>query len=266
MLKISRDLHPNIVSRYKLGETLLAIADSFNVSRETIAKIVRKAGVKIQHGSVRMAESDVDHEFFERDTEEAAYFFGFLLADGNISDRGKVSIGIQKRDEEILHSLKEACKINSNVAYHTRPDGTSSAQLVFTVKSLSESLTKLGLTPRKSLNEECPERFLFNRDFWRGAVDGDGCVVFTPNASPKVYLCGSELLCSQFLDFCKSVDPTINTKPSHTKNELFRTTISGTKASRILSHLYENSNYHLTRKKEKALTLIQKYRGSNDNS
>lgn len=259
VVKIEPRYYRNIGEMYSFGMTLKEIASEYSVSRETIAKIIRKTGVHIVHGSKRLAERGVTTDFFNKDTEEAAYFFGLLLADGNISDRGKVSIALQSDDAYILQRLVVELNLNSKVRHEVRPTGEKYSQLCFTVKAVSDCLLELGMNPRKSLTEVAPEKFLNNRNFWRGMVDGDGSVQMNKNTSPKVYLCGGFEMCNQFLNYCKLIDPNIDTKVSLSKGSLYRVTICGTKAANILKELYLDSNFHLNRKRDKALSILDKY-------
>ena len=260
MIKIQKSDLPNIKELYETGSTLKAIADHYSVSRECIANNLRIQGIVLQNGSSRRASKGVDLDFFNRESEEAAYYFGLLLSDGNISDRGKVTIGLQSKDRAILESLVSAAKLNSHVKDVSRSNTDfESVQLCFTVKSLSASLSLLGLTPRKSLKEKAPDRFLFNRHFWRGMVDGDGSIA-SPNKA-RVYLCGGKEICEQFLAYCKVINPTIDTQPALSAGGVWRTSITGSKAASILSELYCESNFKLERKFERAKAILLKYYG-----
>lgn len=256
MLKIQTTEHDNIKNIYESGMNLNSIADRYNVSREAIAKILRKLSVKIQHGHTRKAESGVVLDYFEKDTEGAAYFYGLLLADGCISDRGKVSIALKTEDSYILQNLKTELKLNSEVRNTMRKDCDKYSQLCFTIESISNSLRSLGMEPRKSTKEIAPERFTNNRHFWRGLVDGDGSVGTTTS---RVYLCGSQTLCTQFLEYCKSINPAINTKVTLMKGNLYRTTLAGVKAATILNELYSDCEFKLIRKYEIAEETLSRY-------
>lgn len=258
--KISSSEYPSIITMYKDGKNLSEIGREYGVVRESIAKILRKLNITIRNGNTRKAENGVNLRFFEEDTEGSAYFYGLLLSDGNISERGKVSISLKSTDSHILEDFRLAVGSNSKVTFHTRPDGTSSCSLVFTVKPIAESLDKLGMVPRKSLSEKAPSKFLLNKDFWRGMVDGDGCITFPENkASPRVYLCGSEEICNQFLSFCKTIREDITTDTVHMVGGLYRVTVCANKAASVLQVLYGDCNYSLKRKGVLAHKVVAKY-------
>lgn len=258
--KINPSQYPSIVSMYKGGKNLTQIGEEYGVVRESIAKILRKLQIPIRNGNTRKAENGVNLKFFEEDTEGSAYFYGLLLSDGNISEKGKVSISLKATDSHILEDFRLAVGSNSNVTFHTRHDSTSSCSLVFTVKPIAESLNKLGMVPRKSLSEKAPSKFLLNKDFWRGMVDGDGCIQFPENkASPRMYLCGSEEVCNQFLTFCKTIREDITTDTVHMVGGLYRVTICASKAASVLQILYGDCNFSLKRKDVLAHKIIDRY-------
>lgn len=255
--KIHPSNHEQVIQMYSDGMTMVGIANHFGLpGYETIAKVIRKAGLTIQCGNTRLAEQGVVQDYFEKDSEGAAYFYGFLLADGCISDRGKVTIALESGDSYILQKLIDELKLNSKVSFTMRKDCTKYCQTGFTVKSISDSLLKLGMEPRKSTKEIAPDRFINNRHFWRGLVDGDGSI---GKDVSKIYLCGSETICNQFLEYCKSINPSINTKVVLMKGSLYRTTITGVKAATILNELYSDCDFKLTRKSEKAENILLRY-------
>lgn len=246
-----------MVELYKSGAILTEISSRYHVSRECVAKNLRKAGVNIRHGLARKAEKGVILDYFENKSEGSSYFYGLLLADGTISDSGKVNLQLESSDAHIIESLKSELNLNSNVNNFISKDGWKSSSLCFTVKAISESLQNLGLTPRKSTKEFAPDSMSNDKHFWRGVIDGDGSIGKTDR--PKVYLCGSEILCNQFLQYCQSINPSITTKTVLMKGGLYRVTITGIKAATILNELYSNSTFKLERKNQRVLAILDKY-------
>lgn len=257
--KIDIDEYPFIVWMYETGSTLKEICTLFEVSRESIAKILRKNSVIIQNGNTRIAERGVKADFFEQDNEQAAYFYGFLLADGNIADSGKVSICLQSDDSHILESFKSELNLSSAVRHNVRKTGERYSQLCFTNKRIAESLNNLGMFPRKSLSEKAPEKYLNNKHFWRGVIDGDGSISDVPKSTARFYLCGSKEMCKQFLEYCKTIEPSLKCNVNLSAGELYRVTFSGVKASKLLQELYSDCQFSLLRKQDRANKIIGKY-------
>ena len=70
----------------------------------------------------------LDHNFFECiDSEEKAYTLGWIASDGTISKNNSITIAIHKKDEEILHKIKNLIcpdlviknKKNTNLVFFT---------------------------------------------------------------------------------------------------------------------------------------------------
>lgn len=129
----------------------------------------------------------VDENYFEKiDTQEKAYWLGFLYADGCVTENkrnGKnkgytLEITLAQKDEIQLIHLKRA--INSNVPIKTKKVKQFSAvKLAVSNSKLCRDLIQLGCTPRKSLTLTFPfdkmDSSLYSH-FIRGYFDGDGCV------------------------------------------------------------------------------------------
>lgn len=259
-----RHVHPRdydrVLSLYAEGRTMKNIAEILGeVSAESVAKIIKKFGIVPENGNTRRANFGAVQDYFEKDSEGAAYFTGLLLADGNISAKGKISIGLQSNDKHILESMKDELKLPTNISDFVRKDGEKSSTLSFNVTGISESLSKLGMFPNKSLKEIAPIRFIENRHFWRGMVDGDGSIGIQTNKSARVYLCGSKEVCSQFLEYCKKLVPEIKTEVKVSNGDLYRVSISGIKAAKVLRVLYGDSELFLNRKSKKAQEVFEKY-------
>lgn len=259
-----RHVHPRdydrVLSLYAEGHTMKSIAAILGgVSAESVAKTIKKFGIVPENGNTRRANFGAVQDYFENDSEGAAYFAGLLLADGNISTKGKISIGLQSNDRHILESMKDELGLPTNISDFVRKTGEKSSTLSFNVIGISESLFKLGMFPNKSLKEIAPVRFIENRHFWRGMIDGDGSVGIQTNKSARVYLCGSKEVCSQFLDYCKKIVPEINTEVKVSKGDLHRVSVSGIKAAKVLRVLYGDSEFFLNRKLKKAQEVFEMY-------
>jgi hypothetical protein len=138
-----------------------------------------------------------NYNYFDSiDTEEKAYWLGFIFADGNISKPYKMVNGKQKNgtyrlevslcseDYEHLDKLRVALNIDkplnvtkTNYAYSQR------CRLYFQNKHMWSTLNSYGCTPQKSLTLRFPNPNIFKdkkliKHFIRGYVDGDGCLSF----------------------------------------------------------------------------------------
>lgn len=97
-----------LVNEQKMGAE--RISKIFGVSKGTIQKFMRQHNLKGE----QPRKHSVDQSFFEKiDTEEKAYWLGFLYADGVVYKRRNTVALVQKPDEsglQILKRFQEAVK------------------------------------------------------------------------------------------------------------------------------------------------------------
>jgi DNA-binding transcriptional regulator WhiA len=145
-------------------------------------------------------ENSVNHQYFDKiDTENKAYFLGFIIADGSISDKprsiGRFSIEITEADKYILETLKKELNIKTDIKVIHSKKGAANrkpeAVLRWTSRPMLETLKTYDILPNKTHNTSfkfnldiIPKEFL--GDFIRGFIDGDGSFeskngIFTPS-------------------------------------------------------------------------------------
>ena len=171
-----------ICQRYLAGELIASIADKYNVSYQSIWKLLKRNGVAIRPRSEMGTKYYCDHGFFDAiDTEEKAYWLGFLAADGYVSDGDSISLRLQPMDAEHLYRFKYALKsthpvteYSSQSTYHDRL--VTSSDFTMGSARLVRGLSRNGVTPRKTFTLKWPEQLGAEllRHFLRGMVDGDG--------------------------------------------------------------------------------------------
>ena len=123
-----------------------------------------------------MSAKNVLHIFETIDTEEKAYWLGFLYADGSVgSNEAKIELGLAEQDLHQIEKFRDFIGIQNKISYRKN---TKSYRFSFRSKSCKEDLIKQGCVPKKSLvlqfptKEQVPDKFL--KDFIRGYFDGDG--------------------------------------------------------------------------------------------
>lgn len=122
----------------------------------------------------------MDTNFFEKiDTEQKAYFLGFMCADGyncNKKTSKYIRITLHKQDRHILEDF-QSC-IGSSYLLRESRDKYISLQI--NGSKISDDLVKLGCVRAKTLilkfptKEQVPSKLL--NHYIRGYFDGDGCV------------------------------------------------------------------------------------------
>jgi len=95
--KLDNQLH-DILQYIQSGETITNIAHIFNTNRNSIYKLL-----KIQE--IETKNIKFNQNFFHTiNTEEKAYWLGFMYADGNtLKSHHRITIGLKKTDENHLY-------------------------------------------------------------------------------------------------------------------------------------------------------------------
>ena len=210
---------PILIERYQLGESVEKISTDFPFGKDAILKVLRDFDIPIKtrkENRFSMGFSINENAFLDQEEPECAYFYGWLLTDGCLRETKyahTVTIQIQKGDISVLPSLEAYLGLSRRVKTRDRFDKRtgntySSCNMQFQYAPITDRLMDVGLEPRKSLNEVCPKEFLLNRDFWRGVLEGDGHLPKLGGYN-KIQICGSEELCRQWADYCKSIIPEI---------------------------------------------------------
>ena len=146
----------------------------------TIKKILLDNGIQPRTRAQSHYQDNREENIFEViDTEEKAYWLGFLAADGCVHGN-YIIISLQGKDKEHLEKFKKFLKADSiTIRETTRVDtkGKLRPYCHFSIgcKKMVEDLKKLGIVERKSLILKPPvidEKFYY--DWIRGFFDGDG--------------------------------------------------------------------------------------------
>jgi hypothetical protein len=197
---------------------------------------------------------------FEVITDEAAYWLGFIMADGCISYEYRYShpssprlrINLSPCDMGHLQKLKDFLGYEGIIAL--RDNGRYCA-LEITSSQLVESLAQYGVVERKSRTASVME-LNNNLHFWRGLIDGDGTLYLSKYMYPSLSLCGSENILNQFVDYVKNNFPEIQKISIRKCASIKQLSIAGEKAITLTKHFYLNCPVALDRKWRKAEIIM----------
>jgi hypothetical protein len=118
---------------------------------------------------------DINHTYFDSiDTEEKAYWLGFLYGDGSIYQNTgsvEVQLAVQSSDGNVIESFKDA--LNSE---HSIVKSNGKCSIAFRTPSLTSALQSHGLTLDKTTSGSLPDisRSSLQSAFTRGLFDADG--------------------------------------------------------------------------------------------
>jgi hypothetical protein len=188
-------------------------------------------------------------------TEQDAYWLGFLLADGYISDGKKPFVQLKLGAKDYQH-LKKFCDYlqydNYDVIKEVYGGSYTKDNLCYVVKisckQLSENLKQYGLYGAKSQKEK---PYLLNnieleKHYIRGIIDGDGWIRST---QAGFGVCGSYETMEYIKNYIHSniVNVSNNNITKHETIYKFELT-SSVKTELILKYFYQDANIYLDRK------------------
>jgi predicted DNA-binding protein YlxM (UPF0122 family) len=176
------------------GLSLQEIADRHGTTPQSVFRWFKKYGiarrnrsaarqVALQKGKVKNLSSyTVDENFFDEWSPEMAWVLGIVITDGCVytgSGHSNV-LKIDQKNPEILYKVRKLMKSNRKIYRDTNIYGSVSTPihtLRFERKRIVSALSKLGITPRKSLTVRFPDvSKTYVRHFLRGIFDGDGTI------------------------------------------------------------------------------------------
>jgi hypothetical protein len=216
------------------------LSQLFQAKECTIKRWLHKHKIKLRQKGGQKVYS-VDESFFETiDSEEKAYFLGFLISDGCVRKRGNsynICLKLNNKDLHILEEFKRCLNFNGNLIHNK----DNSVSLSICSKKMFDDLSKYGVVPRKTFVSFIPVvQEEFQRHLLRGIFDGDGYL----GKRLAVLTSGSEKMSEDYFGIGKSLDCKVLIYKEGNKYRLIVT-----KGSRkLINYMYENCNIVLTRK------------------
>lgn len=256
--KKSIDLE-NLKKDYTCGKSLNSLQVKYACTRPTLSKYLKKAGVEVKSNNYRYS---YNAELFKCvDSEQQAYWLGFLYADGYVQKRKRIELSLAIKD--VKHLKKYRDFVCPELPIETRKMTARGRQylcvrvIVFN-KFLHASIVSLGCTNAKSKTlvfpntSQVPENLL--NHFIRGYFDGDGSVnLDVVRNNLHVSIAGTE----KFLEALNIV--LFQNIPNYTLTKLYKPANcemhllqkGGNKQLKgLYDYLYKDATVFLERKKE----------------
>jgi len=257
-----------IADKYLEGKSLRQSAKIFGYNQGISAKALKIFNITPRTRSQALRKYAVDETFFEKiDTEEKAYWLGFISADGNISKNGYIlSIGLKSTDVKHLEKFKKDIKAEHKISIRDIYDKKTKkwkkqASIYICSKKICGDLIKLGVVPAKSLIlKPCLSiSKYFQKHYWRGFVDGDGWISFHKKSKQwNIGVIGTYDICKIFhLFLSEKID--IKEKKPKQEGKVYNIEYRGNVLlKKICLFLYKNSSIYLNRKYKLAKTIFEK--------
>lgn len=225
------------------GLKVSQIAEVLNISISTVTRKLKSYNLWNAYKDITM--------FDIIDTEEKAYWLGFIYADGCINKHDynnyRLQINLNSKDES--HLKKFAAFISNKVKVVTK---NNISRCYVQNQHLCNTLINLGCIPRKSCTLTFPLLSIFSNhnlvyDFIRGYVDGDGCITYSNKTISKISIIGTKEFLRCIMDLfphCFSM-----TKDKRWKNNTYYIyTTNKQSFLKVGNKIYRNATIALDRK------------------
>ena len=203
-----------------------------------------------------------ENYFSQIDSENKAYWLGFLYADGYVrmhkNRSGEIKLKLSIKDSEHLnnfrshlsstHKIKE---YTSKVVKHGKISLSNCVSLSIYSTKMVQDLFALGCINNKTFKTEFPKSSILKeheRHFIRGLFDGDGCIYHSIGGNINCYILGTTEILSSISDILSYNGILSSVKKC---GNIYRLNINGGKNGLLMfkRFLYDNSNILLNRKK-----------------
>lgn len=228
-------------------------ASIFGIHRTTL-------GIHLKRNNVsedRRRKYFFNEDYFKNiDSEEKAYWLGFIAADGCILENGTLKISLAEKDSSHLEKFNKSIESNRPILFkketYIYKDGKTRKNplVLYHGKTLAKDLEKYNIVPRKSFSFE-PTLELINpnlhKHYIRGYFDGDGWISIGKNTK-EVGFAGTESTCNVFSTHLIENCTIRNYSITQLKN-IYRFRVNNLDSiTSILKYLYGDATVYLDRK------------------
>lgn len=258
LLRINKDNNQNIIDDYLKGLSSTKISSKYDINVSYICKLIKKSGLT-RNNSQSRRQYTLNETVFDNITKESAYWIGFLASDGNLYKRKRqnhyeyvIQIALANIDKIHLKKLQQFLKSDRPLIN----DRGIATKLSINSLKIFNSLQKFGLTTQKTFSLKICQDLVYNHDFWRGMIDGDGSIFCCKNGHVGINLTGSKHICVQFIEYLNKF---YNYNPSLVKSKNVYSISIGKKeiVKKLLETLYLKSVIYLDRKYNKAKEVLK---------
>lgn len=240
-----------VIQKYDSGLNAIEIANQLGCCKNTVYNLLEKKNIKRRPRELCLRKYNLDVNFFNKiDSEEKAYWLGFVTADGGIVN-SRMTVKLSSRDRNHLVKLANSLKTNQpiyDIEGERKGKVHKSSYLCINSKTIVDDLKRYGITPNKSLKEKyynCGREL--QRHYMRGLFDGDGSIGKLKYGF-KITMCGSESLIFDFHNHLSSELNVVSQKIRCQKGLNYLTFGKKQCVRLILDYFYRGSTINLERK------------------
>lgn len=198
----------------------------------------------------------LDVNYFENiDSENKAYWLGFLYADCGISIRseGKIDFDLQLQYDDYNHLVKFKNDIgySGDIKEKTIKDKYKICRISISRYDFCKHIVNQGCVPKKSLILERPKNISDDlvKHFIRGYFDGDGCLCITDKTFISSMLGTDDVLNYIYEHISKNIDLSFGKNVYEDKrSKIKELRFHKQDTIKFMNYIYEDSKIYLDRK------------------
>lgn len=276
---ITEELKQYIITEYIKGRSAISLSNEIKLSQVKIGKLLKEWNIPIHTDREQALKYSVNESYFEKiDTEEKAYWLGFMYADGFIQSKRpqnnrKIGITLTNSDIEHLEKFKKSLNYTGDIKTYNPSKscykGTKPySRILITSDKLALDLIKLGCMENKTdiLTYPTEQQAPLNlqKHFVRGYIDGDGSLMIKSQRRSYEFAINvtGTLEVMEGIKHFLHLDRLKNQQrhPERPVNNYSFTIGGNNQTLRIAKYLYDNSSIYLERKfqKKEQMEIIHK--------
>ena len=236
---------------------------------DALGRTLGSIRTKIHRLGLKKSVYHCDYDYFKTiDTEDKAYWLGFIYADGNVNKAlSTLTINLQARDSQHLSKFNKSICGNFPIKIYDERHGDKTYPmcrlLVYSTKMMKD-LVEAGITPNKTKTMKMPNiPSVLMRHFIRGYFDGDGCVCEHKHKRGLSvigcsFVCGNSVFLEDMRKILYDNDIKSYLQPVYNHPENMRLTMAGLlQPDNFLHYIYDDATIYLDRKYKKKNELYE---------
>jgi len=263
---IPKSEYKNIIDKYIKGFSATKIADIYDCDCSVIYNILKKENINIRSNKINSRKYNYNISYFNKiDTEEKAYWLGFIYADGylGVQEYGKrLGIALSIVDINHLEKFKSAIGATYPIKIYKPTESSYSNKEFCRIEIFGEKIYKLmnkhGVIENKTDILKAPKiDSKFKTAFIRGYFDGDGSLTesktsySTETKAYTIKIVGTISVLNYIKSFVEENNiAKINQYYKRREdNEAYRLEFGGNlQAESFMNKIYEDASVYLNRK------------------
>lgn len=247
------DIDKKAISLIKNGMSCTMVAKKLSIDQQSLS---RRLSIYYDIHFLPDGKKKVDSYYFhDINSEEKAYWLGFLYADGYVDkNKNSIELALSKTDREHLVKFKSSIHSDhkiSNKSIRSFDKEYEACRISIKDKQLCDDLKKHGCINAKSFSIEMPllKSKEMYKHFMRGFFDGDGHIEHRGNYIAAEITCASLSFCESIALYAQDIlGIKFLIKKNKNRKAYTVTTTARAEGYRFLQHLYSNSTIYLNRK------------------